>query len=86
MPRPCLKAYPQIPFTSIQFPLYEYLKTSLSRHYLPNGRKPLAHEAAVCGMIAGGVGAAFTTPLDVVKTRVMLEVKVGFCSAGRQAP
>jgi hypothetical protein len=29
-------------------------------------------------MIAGGVGAAFTTPLDVVKTRVMLEVKVGY--------
>jgi hypothetical protein len=42
-------------------------------------RKPLyAHEAAVCGSIAGGVAAAITTPLDVLKTRVMLDMRVGF--------
>lgn len=67
----------EIPFTSIQFPLYEALKGFVGKNYL--GRKPLAHEAAGCGMIAGGVAAALTTPLDVVKTRVMLEAKVGFC-------
>jgi len=33
-------------------------------------------EAAVCGSIAGGVGAAFTTPLDVLKTRIMLAKEV----------
>lgn len=27
-------------------------------------------------MIAGGTAAALTTPLDVIKTRVMLEAKV----------
>ncbi|KAI9638923.1 mitochondrial carrier domain-containing protein [Dioszegia hungarica] len=65
----------EIPFTSIQFPLYEFLKTQLSRRYL-DGRRPSPAQAAVCGMIAGGFGGAVTTPLDVVKTRVMLEAKL----------
>ena len=29
-------------------------------------------KAAICGSISGGIAAAFTTPLDVVKTRLML--------------
>ncbi|KAM6494503.1 Mitochondrial carrier domain containing protein [Amanita muscaria] len=63
----------EIPFTSLQFPLYEFLKHQLS---IRNGRKPLyAHEAAVCGSIAGGVAATITTPLDVLKTRVMLDLR-----------
>lgn len=33
---------------------------------------------AICGAIAGGVSAAVTTPLDVVKTRIMLADKKDF--------
>lgn len=63
----------EIPFTSLQFPLYELLKARLSTAV---GRKPLhAYEAAVCGSISGGVAAALTTPLDVLKTRVMLDMR-----------
>lgn len=62
----------EIPFTSVQFPLYELFKSRLARHF---GRKPHAHEAAVCGSVAGGIAAAATTPLDVLKTRVMLDMR-----------
>ncbi|WVQ96020.1 hypothetical protein IAU59_003120 [Kwoniella sp. CBS 9459] len=64
----------EIPFTSIQFPLYEFLKSVLSKQYL-GGRRPTSYEAALCGSVAGGFAAAVTTPLDVVKTRVMLEAR-----------
>ncbi|KAI7906924.1 mitochondrial carrier domain-containing protein, partial [Cokeromyces recurvatus] len=63
----------EIPFTCIQFPVYEYLKRKYSDHKGDNV-EPL--EAAVMGSLAGGFGAAITTPLDVCKTRIMLSSKV----------
>jgi len=63
----------EIPFTSIQFPLYEFLKNRLSRAL--RGRQLYSYEAAVCGSAAGAVAAAMTTPLDVLKTRVMLDLR-----------
>lgn len=59
----------EVPFSIIQFPLWEYLKL----HWSGLTGLPLSPAAvAACGALAGAFAAALTTPLDVVKTRVML--------------
>ncbi|KAJ8910151.1 hypothetical protein NQ315_007480, partial [Exocentrus adspersus] len=61
----------EVPFSVIQFPILEYLKSTYRKHFKNN--IPLeSWEVAVCGSIAGGFSAAVTTPLDVAKTRIML--------------
>jgi solute carrier family 25 (mitochondrial S-adenosylmethionine transporter), member 26 len=65
-----------IPFTMIQFPIYEALKRWQAKRV--GKEKVNALEAGICGCIAGGIGAAFTTPLDVLKTRIMLAPEVCF--------
>ncbi len=58
----------EVPFTVIQFPLWEGMKT------WKGGEKGVsAGESAVFGSVSGAVAAGVTTPLDVVKTRLMLE-------------
>ncbi|KKY32611.1 putative pet8 related protein [Diaporthe ampelina] len=68
----------EVPFTVIQFPLWEALK-SYSRGSrrvgaagAGAGADVSAGESALYGSVSGGVAAAVTTPLDVLKTRVML--------------
>lgn len=62
----------EIPFTCIQFPLYEYFKRTYATM---KGRRTEPYEAALMGSFAGAIAAAATTPLDVCKTRIMLSVK-----------
>lgn len=54
----------EIPFSAIQFPIYETLKNK----FAGDDRSKMA----ACGSIAGGITAFLTTPLDVLKTRTML--------------
>ncbi|KAL3809839.1 hypothetical protein ACHAXA_009254 [Cyclostephanos tholiformis] len=59
----------EVPFATLQFPLYESLKHEWGKYI---GRDVSPAQSAACGSFAGGIAAAITTPLDVVKTRVML--------------
>ncbi|KAL7683025.1 putative mitochondrial carrier domain protein [Plasmopara halstedii] len=59
----------EIPFSFIQFPLWEGLKYQWSKR---QNTTVSSLQGAVCGSIAGGMAAFITTPLDVVKTRLML--------------
>ncbi|KAI1343790.1 mitochondrial carrier domain-containing protein [Xylariaceae sp. FL0016] len=64
----------EVPFTVIQFPVWEGLKAwGRRRKGLRTGDGDVgAGESALYGSASGALAAALTTPLDVLKTRVML--------------
>lgn len=62
----------EIPFSFIQFPIYEFLKKRWSSY---QGKETNPIQGAACGSLAGAIAGAVTTPLDVAKTRIMLDTK-----------
>ncbi|KAL9608345.1 MAG: hypothetical protein Q9167_006817 [Letrouitia subvulpina] len=65
-----ITVFREVPFTVIQFPLWEVMKGRRSKS---TGRQGVsAAESGLFGSLAGAVAAAATTPLDVLKTRMML--------------
>jgi solute carrier family 25 S-adenosylmethionine transporter 26 len=78
-----------LPFTALQFPLFEYFKGFIkdSRARTMGDRTSrqmtlLEHASitAVAAGAAGSIAAVVTTPVDVVKTRIMLAAADGFAN------
>jgi len=63
----------EIPFSFIQFPLWERAKILWTK-YINKGEDIRPYQGALCGSMTGAFAAAVTTPLDVIKTRLMLRV------------
>lgn len=76
-----------LPFTAMQFPMFEHLKVGIKDYRKKNGTftgslTETALMTAVSAGSAGSVAAVITTPVDVVKTRIMLSA-AGESSEGR---
>jgi solute carrier family 25 S-adenosylmethionine transporter 26 len=66
-----------LPFTAMQFPMFEHIKDSIKQHrkekgIATGGLFETALLTAASAGIAGSIAATITTPVDVVKTRIML--------------
>jgi solute carrier family 25 S-adenosylmethionine transporter 26 len=72
-----ITVFREVPFTMIQFPLWEAMKAWGRQRRRRQGQHERsgdvpAWESGLYGSVAGAIAAASTTPLDVLKTRVML--------------
>jgi hypothetical protein len=66
-----------LPFTALQFPMFERLKEGIKTYRDRNGTRTntLLESGTITAISAGSAGsiaAVITTPIDVVKTRIML--------------
>jgi solute carrier family 25 S-adenosylmethionine transporter 26 len=66
-----------LPFTAMQFPMFEHMKDTLIRYRKDNGAATgsLLETGLVTAFsagVAGSISATITAPVDVVKTRMML--------------
>lgn len=66
-----------LPFTAMQFPMFEHMKESIKQYRKDKGTYTgslieTSLTTAVSAGSAGSIAAVITTPIDVVKTRIML--------------
>lgn len=71
-----------LPFTAMHFPMFEHLRTMIQgyrkRHDKSTGSLlETGTVTAISAGTAGSVAAVITTPIDVIKTRIMLSAAAG---------
>ncbi|CAI5524863.1 unnamed protein product [Closterium sp. Naga37s-1] len=69
-----------LPTNVLNFSTFEYLKMAILHVKHSTTLRP--HESMAAGAVAGALSAALTTPLDVVKTRLMTQARVAVAAAG----
>lgn len=62
----------ELPFCSIKYPLWEFLKCSVENSKT-NQEHCQTYESALCGAIAGGTSAALTMPFDLAYKKVYVD-------------
>lgn len=79
-----------LPFTALQFPMFERLKEALKKQRERSGKRTGSLEesgliTAISAGTAGSIAAVITTPIDVIKTRIMLSAGDGEGARGRSS-
>lgn len=80
-----------LPFTALQFPLFERLREAIKKHREDKGTRTntLLENGVITAASAGSAGAfaaVVTTPVDVVKTRIMLSAASSAASDQQSSP